>query len=113
MYPQFLERYQLPGEDTEQLVDKGAVEMSGHLEALENFYLRTQPFLCGAEMTVADSYAACIVLQGEWVDLELNKLWPRVAAWVKRVQGQKHWSEVHAHHNDFVQQLRKSPSWED
>ena len=113
VYPQLLDRYHLSGEDTEVLVEKGAVEMSGHLEVLETFYLRTQPFLCGAEPTVADSYAASIVLQSEWVDFEPGKLWPRVAAWLQKVKGQVKWDEVHAQHNGFVKQLRRCPSWEE
>lgn len=110
VYPQLLERYHLSNEsDTEELVEKGLAQASELLEVLEGFYLRDNPFLCGSELTVADSYVATILCQAEWVELDL-KLWPKLSEWLVKVKGQEHWSEVHCTHTDFLKQLKKVPS---
>ena len=110
VYPQLLERYHLSNEaGTEELVDKGLAEASELLEALESFYLRDNPFLCGSELTVADSYVATILCQAEWVDFDF-KLWPRLSEWLARVKGQEHWRDVHSTHNDFLLKLKKDQS---
>lgn len=112
VYPQLLERYHLPNEAaTEELVDKGLSEASELLEALENYYLGDNPFLCGSELTVADSYVATILCQAEWVDFDF-KLWPRLWEWLTRVKGQEHWREVHSTHDEFLQKLKKDHSIE-
>lgn len=112
VYPQLLERYHLPNEAaTEELVDKGLSEASELLEALENYYLGDNPFLCGSELTVADSYVATILCQAEWVDFDF-KLWPRLWEWLPRVKGQEHWREVHSTHDEFLQKLKKDHSIE-
>lgn len=107
VYPQLLERYHLSTDtDTEELVDKGLAQTSELLETLENFYLQDHPFLCGSELTVADSYVATILCQAELVDLDFI-LWPRLSAWMMKVKGQEHWGEVHSAHADFLQKVKK------
>ena len=110
LYPQLLERYHLSSETgTEELVEKGLAQASELLEAIESFYLGENPFLCGAELTVADSYVATILCQAEWVEFDF-KLWPRLSEWLLRVKGQEHWNEVHTMHNDFAKKLEKVAS---
>ena len=107
IYPQFIEKYQLSStEDTESLVVKTATTFSKCLELLEGFYLKSNPYLCGKELTVADNYVATVLCQGEWVDFDL-KMWPRVYEWLKKVKQQKEWDEVHEKHTMFLRQLRK------
>ena len=110
MYPQLLDRYHLDEEaGTELLVEKGIAQTCELLEALENFYLGHDAFLCGAEPTVADSYVATILCQTDWVDFDF-KLWPRVCTWLPKVMSQEHWSDVHVQHSDYLQRLKKIPS---
>lgn len=110
VYPQLLERYHLSNEAaTEELVEKGLSEASELLETLEYYFLGDNPFLCGSELTVADSYVATILCQAEWVDLDF-KLWPRLSEWLARVKGQRHWREVHSTHDEFLQKLKKDQS---
>lgn len=110
VYPQLLERYHLSSEaGTDELVEKGLAQASELLEAIENFYLGENPFLCGAELTVADSYVATILCQTEWVEFDF-KLWPRLSEWLSRVKSQEHWNEVHTMHNDFAKKLEKVAS---
>lgn len=110
VYPQLLERYHLSSEaGTEELVEKGLAQTSELLETIENFYLGEKPFLCGNELTVADSYVATILCQAECVEFDF-KLWPRLSEWLERVKGQEHWSEVHSMHNDFAHKVKKVSS---
>ena len=107
VYPQLLKRYHLSSEaGTEELVEKGLEQASELLEAIESWYLRENPFLCGAELTVADSYVATILCQAEWVELDFS-LWPKLSEWLVRVKGQEHWKEVHTMHEDFAKKLEK------
>ena len=112
MYPHFLEKYQLhTADDTETMIEKAAAALTKCLETLENFYLKKNPFLCGEELTVADTYVATVLCQGEWVALEL-KMWPRVAIWLEKVKEQEKWQLVHEQHETFLHQLTKCP-WDD
>lgn len=110
MYPQLLERYHLSCEaGTEELVEKGLAQASELLETIENFYLGEKPFLCGSELTIADSYVATILCQAECVEFDFT-LWPRLSEWLVRVKGQEHWSEVHSMLTDFAQKIKKVSS---
>lgn len=110
VYPQLLERYHLSSEvGTEELIEKGLAQASELLEAIESLYLGENPFLCGAELTVADSYVATILCQAECVEFDF-KLWPKLTEWLVRVKGQERWSEVHSTHNDFAKKLEKVAS---
>lgn len=107
VYPQLLERFHLPNDaDTEELVERGLAQTSELLEVIENFYLQDHPFLCGSELTVADSYVATIMCQAELVELDFI-LWPRLCAWMVKVKGQEHWVEVHSAHGNFLQKVKK------
>lgn len=107
VYPQLLERFHLPNDAaTEELVERGLAQTSELLEVIENFYLQDHPFLCGSELTVADSYVATIMCQAELVELDFI-LWPRLCAWMVKVKGQEHWVEVHSAHADFLQKVKK------
>ncbi|XP_031561985.1 glutathione S-transferase theta-1-like [Actinia tenebrosa] len=109
VYPHFLEKYHLKThDDTEIMVEKAAEQLTKHLEVMENFYLKKSPFLCGKDLTIADSYAATILCQCEWLDFDIG-LWPRVSAWFKKVKGQELWGKVHEKHEEFLHRLSKYP----
>ncbi|KXJ08586.1 uncharacterized protein LOC110248574 [Exaiptasia diaphana] len=109
IYPHFLEKYHLKThDDTETMVEKGAEDVTKHLELMENFYLKKNPYLCGTELTIADTYVATILSQSEWLEFDLG-LWPKVAAWFRKVKEQEHWKTVHEKHDEFLYKLRKCP----
>ncbi|EDO29852.1 predicted protein [Nematostella vectensis] len=108
VYPHFVEKYHLKShEDTEKLVEQGAHELTKQLEVLESHYLKKNPFLCGKELTVADTYVATVLCQAEWVNLEIPSLWPRVFAWFTKVKSQPKWYIVHEQHDMFLHKLAK------
>ena len=90
------------------MIEKGAEELSKHLETLEHFYLQKKPYLCGKELTIADTYAATVLCQSEWLEYDLA-LWPRVVAWFNKVKSQENWNKVHEKHEEFLHRLRKYP----
>lgn len=47
VYPNFMESYQLPGDSTEALIEKGTKVMTGMLEMIENVFLGRTKFLTG------------------------------------------------------------------
>ncbi len=112
-YPQFLERYKLPSDvANEALIEYGIRQLTRHLESIEKGYLSKRRFLTGDRLTVADSYVATILLQAEWVGFKFT-LWPKVEAWLKTVRCQDFWSEVHASHIKFLEELENAQYMDD
>lgn len=106
IYPQFFEKYHLPNEANDALVEKGTEELTKVLETLEHHALATSKFLCGEKLTIADLYIGTILVQLEWIDFDL-KLWPRVIGWLQSVKKSNFWDVVHEKHNGFVRELKK------
>ncbi len=106
VYPQFFEKYHLPNDANDALIDKGTHELTKLLETLENHLLASSDFLCGKDMTVADLYVATILVQLEWTEFDMS-LWPRVCHWLASVKSTEHWDTVHEKHCGFVKELHK------
>eukprot|EP00794_Sanderia_malayensis_P015216 gene15216-16787_t len=104
VYPQFFEKYHLPNEANDALIDKGMHELTKLLETLENHLLTSSDYLCGNNITVADLYVATILVQLEWTEFDMT-LWPRIQHWLEGIKQTEHWDIVHEKHNGFLQQL--------
>ena len=64
----------------------------------------SRKYLSGDRLTVADSYAATVLIQAEWVGFSF-RMWPRVASWLKRVRSQQNWTQVHTQHRELVSEI--------
>ncbi|XP_076470648.1 glutathione S-transferase theta-3-like [Babylonia areolata] len=109
IYPQFLEKYALPGHDHNEAMTEHALrDVTHQLEALEQRYLATNnPYLTGNRQTVADLYVATVLVQMEWTGFRF-KLWPKVDSWLTRVRHAEFWDTVHQSHQDFVAELERN-----
>ena len=108
IYPQFLEKYALPGHDhNEALTEHGLRDVIGHLETLEQRYLATSPYLTGQRQTVADLFVATVLVQMEWTGFRF-RLWPKVETWLYRVKFAEFWDTVHDSHAEFVKELERN-----
>lgn len=108
VYPNFMETYQLPGDGTDALIEKGTKEMTRLLEMIENTFLGRSKYLTGASPTIADYYVATILVQLEWLNFDFQ-LWPKITAWMKSFKESEHWKLVHEKHEGFVTELQKQP----
>eukprot|EP00112_Aurelia_sp_Birch-Aquarium-sp1_P012382 Seg2604.4 transcript_id=Seg2604.4/GoldUCD/mRNA.D3Y31 product="Glutathione S-transferase 1 isoform D" protein_id=Seg2604.4/GoldUCD/D3Y31 len=106
VYPQFFEKYHLPNEANDALIDKGMHELTTDLETLEHHVLPGSKYLCGEEMTIADLYVATILVQLEWIDFDFS-LWPKIINWMQQIKEIPQWAEVHEKHYGFVKELKK------
>ena len=106
VYPQFFEKYHLPDNANDALIDKGTHELTKHLETLENHLLAESAYLCGKDITVADLYVATVLVQLDWTEFDMM-LWPRLCHWLQCMKCSEHWSTVHEKHNGFVKELHK------
>ncbi|ESO82235.1 hypothetical protein LOTGIDRAFT_170146 [Lottia gigantea] len=105
IYPQFLEKYAIPSERLNNaMVEYGLKHVSQKLEIIENRYLKKNKFLTGKTITMADIYAATIVLQLQWTGTT-SRMWPNIIQWLARVQREDFWETVHTAHRDYVEEL--------
>jgi glutathione S-transferase len=65
-----------------------------------------KPYLCGAQITIADYYGASFVHLAEVVGSDLSA-YPNVNAWLGRMKKRPTWEKVYAAINGFAQQLPK------
>jgi glutathione S-transferase len=63
-----------------------------------------KPYLCGAQLTIADYYGASFVHLAEVVGSDL-KDYPNVRRWLDRMKSRPTWEKVYAAINGFAQQL--------
>ena len=107
-YPQFLERFRLSSAQADEvLVESGIRQISRHLEVLETRYLNKHSFLCGNEITIADTFVATVLVQVEWTSFNI-KIWPKVNEWLRKVKGQLFWDKVHSAHENFRQEIQNT-----
>lgn len=63
-----------------------------------------KPYLCGAQITIADYYGASFVHLAEVIGSDLSA-YPNVQAWLGRMKQRPTWEKVYAAINGFAQQL--------
>lgn len=104
-YPQVFKDCMLPTvSSNEVMVECGMKHVTRVLEAIERRHLKNHDYLGGDNMTVADSFAATVLLQLQWVGFSF-KLWPKTGQWLDRVKQQEFWTDVHNAHEIFVEEL--------
>ncbi|XP_067933376.1 uncharacterized protein [Watersipora subatra] len=101
-YPQFLTKYRLDTDAANEcLVECGIQRLTALLSKIENVYLARTQFVCGPQLTVADSFMVTTLLQSQWGGFNFS-IWPKVKAWVLEVMNQPHWDTVHNAHKEFL-----------
>jgi glutathione S-transferase len=63
-----------------------------------------KPYLCGAQITIADYYGASFVHLAEVVGSDLSA-YPNVKRWLERMKARPTWEKVYATINGFAKQL--------
>lgn len=60
-----------------------AIYMNRSFDIMER-WLSENTYLCSNEITIADLSAACELIQGKFIEIDLKK-WPLVSAWLEKV----------------------------
>jgi len=104
-YPQFLDRYRLETESANEcLIESGIQALTAQLSKIENRYLKRSEYLCGSELSVADSFMVTTLMQSQWGGFNFA-MWPKVRAWMLKVMDQPHWQTVHEAHMEFIHEM--------
>lgn len=104
-YPQFLDKYRLDSDvANEALVESGIQRLTYLLSKIESNYLSRTPFVCGSQLSLADSFMATTLLQSQWGGFNFS-MWPKVRLWFRKVMDQPHWKTVHQAHEQFMEEI--------
>jgi len=85
----------VPADVAEQHVKKSLPLLESSLKMIDTFFLEKTPFLAGEQISLADLSAVEEIVMLDLIPFDLSP-YPKVQAWIKRVQGAtKHWATVH------------------
>ncbi|KAK6476405.1 glutathione S-transferase theta-1-like [Huso huso] len=77
----------MTGQATEAVkVERAVTELNGTLDKLESMFLKSQPFLCGDDISLADLLAICELMQPLAGGRDVLQDRPKLLAWRSRVQ---------------------------
>ena len=107
VYPQIFPNHKRRSDEAQHSTLAWAKERaSAWLQVLDAHYLGAgNPYLCGAQMTIADYYAAPFVALAEAVGSELAA-YPNVKRWLGRMKQLKSWAKVNEVINGYAASLK-------
>ena len=90
------------------VTSRGRANAERWLGVLDNDMLGDHPFICGAQISVADYLAAGPLGLADGAGFDFAA-WPRVSAWLDRMKARPAWDPVHAAFRGLVAALRGVP----
>lgn len=94
IYPQCVPTYKRADERVQSAILAWGREKSrGWLQILDQHLIGNAPYVCGAELTIADYLGACYLTLGEVVHLDYSP-WPNVTRWLATMKSRPTWSTV-------------------
>ncbi len=102
VYPQIFPHHKRPDEQSQKVtLEWGKERASAALSVLNDDLLGEQPYLCGAEPTIADYWGVGLVTAGEHIKVDFSK-YPNVKRWIERMKGKSDaWKKTHEVHEGF------------
>jgi len=106
VYAQIFPGHKRPTEEAQRVTVAWSQERAKHwLAVLDQKLLGSgKPYLCGAQITIADYQGASFVHLAEVIGSDLAA-YPNVKAWLGRMKQRPSWEKVYAAINGFAQQL--------
>jgi glutathione S-transferase len=110
-YPQFLVTHAWTSPATQvEVVARGLAGAHQALDVLDQHMLAdADAYVCGPELTLADYLGAAYIGVGEAIGFDLSP-WPRVSAWMTRMQARPAWDEAHAAFHGMITAARAQRS---
>ena len=105
IYPNFGIPHGVDPELASAMTAFGAEHAPRWLAVLDQHMLGDRPFVCGAEISLADYLGAAFVTLGEAIDFDLSP-YPNVQRWIARMKKLPSWDETYAGFNGFVSALQ-------
>jgi glutathione S-transferase len=108
VYSQVFPSHKRPTEESQRVtVAWGQERAKTWMKVLDEKLLGPgKPYLCGAEITIADYYGASFVHLTEVISSDLSA-YPNVKGWLDRMKGRSTWQKVYEAINGFASQLPK------
>jgi glutathione S-transferase len=108
VYPQIFPDHKRPSDEAQRAtVAWGRERAQRWMTVLDQKLLGSdKPYLCGAQITIADYHGASFVHLAEVTGSDLSA-YPNVKAWLGRMKQRPTWEKVFAAINGFAQQLPK------
>ena len=95
IYPQIFAHYKREQDDVQAAnLAWGREKARRWLDILDRDLLGNKPYLCGAQITVADYLAIGMLTLGEVTRFDYRG-WPNVSRWIERIKARPSWSSVH------------------
>ncbi|XP_043505352.1 glutathione S-transferase theta-1-like isoform X4 [Polistes fuscatus] len=93
-------------------IEKYKERMLACLDLIENIWLKDKLFLTGDKISISDIFAACELEQLRLAGYDPRVEWPRINAWMERVQQETkpYYNEAHKLLNNIVQQQNQTAS---
>jgi len=106
VYTQIFPTHKRPSDESQRVTVAWGQERAKHwMSVLDQQLLGAdKPYLCGAQITIADYYGASFVHLAEVVGSDLSA-YPNVKAWLGRMKQRPSWEKVYAAINGFAKQL--------
>lgn len=109
VYPQVFPSHQRRSEEAQAAhLQWGLERARAWLQVMDRHLLADQPWLCGAQMTIADLFAGSFVALATLVGSDFA-VWPNVRAWLARLQALPSWAEVNQAIDGYAASLRGRP----
>lgn len=109
VYPQIFPFHKRPSEEAQSAQLKwGCERAQGWLKVLDQSLLGSaNPYLCGAQITIADYFAAAFVSLAEAIGSDLSA-YPNLRAWLGRMKALPNWGAVNQAIDGYVATLDRT-----
>lgn len=105
VYPHFGIPKGMDPEVAARLAAYGQASAGRWLQVLEDDMLGDRPFVCGAQITLADYLGSALVTVGEGVAFDMTP-YPNIERWIARMKALPNWAAANAGFNGFLAALR-------
>jgi glutathione S-transferase len=107
LYPQIFPHHKRPTDEVHDgTIAWGLKNADEWFRILDKHWLGDgRAYVCGADMTIADYFGACLTTIGEVVRCDFTK-YPNVCRWIDRMKGLRTWNEVNEAHHGFVNAMK-------
>jgi glutathione S-transferase len=109
IYPQvFPHHTRTPDVAQKATVEWGKVQSERWLKVLDNHVIGSNKYMCGAEITIADYFAAEVLAAGDLIGVSFKRF-PNVDRWMASMRALPGWKKVNEAVDGFAASLKGKP----
>lgn len=109
VYPQVFPNLKRPTDEQQSgVVEWGRDKARGWLQVLDQHLIDGHPYLCGAELTIADYLGAAYLTAGDVVRCDFST-YPNITRWLSTMKARPNWAKVNQPFYDLVASVKEMP----